>query len=150
MFNPDTVLEYLHKGIFLLEEKEFNDFHFEVDTSDKAFCELGEMLLECDEYDLKCLKKIEPRVNEILKDNLTKEKITSLCLILDEVEIRNCENKEICTTVFASKSFLKTNKEDSYKLPLIFTRFVEDVYMAFAGGNNRDIDESQYTNYLNN
>ena len=150
MFNPDTVFEYLHKGIFLLEEKEFNDFHFEVDTSDKAFCELGEMLLESDEYDFKCLKRIEPRASEILKNNLTDDKITTLLLILDELEIRNSENKEICTMVFASRSFLRTNRIDSYKLPLIFTRFVEDVYMAFANSNDSNTSESKCRNYLNN
>lgn len=149
MFNPDNIIEYLHKGISLLEEKEFNDFHFDVDVKDSRFCELAEMILSHDGYDVKCLNKIEPKANELLKKNLTKDKINLLCLILDEIEIRNCENKEICTAVFASKSILRNNETDSYKLPLIFTRFIEDVYMAFACGVKHD-NASTRNKYLTN
>ena len=134
MFNPDNILEYLHKGTLLLEEKEFNDFHFDVDVNNLDFRELAEIILSHDEYDIQCLNKIEPKANELLRKTLTKDKINSLYLILDEVELRNCENKEICMTVFASKSILKNNESNSYKLPLILTRFIEDVYMAFACG----------------
>ena len=150
-FNSENIHEYLHKGILLLEEKEFNDFHFDIDVNDSSFCEMADMLIECNEYDVTCMKNIEPKANKILKEQLTEEKIKSLHLILDEIELRNSTNTEICAAAFVSKLFLRNKDVDYYKLPLAFTRLVEDVYMTFTNNEkNKTINENGAGNHLNN
>lgn len=124
--------EYLHKGVLLLDHPEFDDFHFEVDKENSIFKELATLIVEGDINDKDYFRNIEPKASEILKTRFTKDKLSCVFQILEKIEAKDPNNKELCATTFASKLYLQDERVEHFRLPLIMTRLVEDIYFTFA------------------
>lgn len=125
-------IEYLHKGVMLLENKEFDDFHFDINKDDSKFRELASLLVSEGINDQTYFKNIEPKASEILKKLFTSQKVKDVCKILEAIEGKNSDDKEICTITAASRLFLEDAQAEHFHLPLAITRLVEDVYMTFT------------------
>lgn len=128
----DSFYEYLHKGVMLLDFEEFDKFHFEVDINDSNFKELATLIISQDLNNKNYFKNIEPKASNLLKSIFTPTIAKNVYSILEALEAQNSTNKELYTTIFASKLFLEDKSAEHYRLPLVITRLLEDVYMAFT------------------
>lgn len=128
----EIFLEYLHKGVLLLDRKEFDDYHFNIDINSLKIKELAKLVLDEGVNHNNYFNKIEPTASEILKDLFIDEKEKDLCNILNKIEIDNPEDIELRTTTSASRLFLEDKQTEHHHLPIAVTRLIEDVYSAFS------------------
>ena len=132
-------LEYLQRGPFLLDLKEFDGFHFILNFEDKEISELGSMLAKEGVNDSNYASTIGPKAIEILKKVFTKDKEKELCGILDKVENGYASDAEVTKTVLASKLFLENEQAKHYYMPLAITRLLEDIFAASSSTAQWDL-----------
>ncbi len=128
----EMFVEYLHRGVMLLDNPEFDSFHFDIDLNNIQCQELATVLAEEGVNDQNYFKKIEPKAGEILSEFFTPIRIKDVCTILETIENKNLSNKEMCAITAASRLFLLDSQAEHNHLPLAITRLIEDVYFAFS------------------
>ena len=132
----ELFVEYLHRGVMLLDNESFDDFHFDINIDDVNHQQLAAMILEEGVNDQNYFKKIEPKASDILKIVFTPKVIKEVCAILENIENQNLQDKELCATTAASRLFLLDSQAEHHHLPLAVTRLIEDIYYAFAGDSD--------------
>lgn len=128
----ELFLEYLHKGVLLLDKKEFDDYHFDIDTNSLKVKELATLVLKEGVNHDNYFNKIEPKASEILKEFFNEQKEKDLCNILSKIETDNPDDLELRTTTSASRLFLEDKQTEHHHLPLAVTRLIEDVYSTVS------------------
>ncbi len=128
----ESFLEYLQKGVMLLDLEELNNFHFDVNKEDPEFKELGNLLIKEGVNEDNYKSTIGPKSSMLLKKIFTPNKEEELHSILSEIESKYKDDIEIYRTSLASRLFLNDENGKHYYLPLALSRLMEDVYEAFS------------------
>ena len=129
----ESFLEYLQKGVMLLDLKELDDFHFEIDSDNSEFKELGNLLLLEGINEENYITTIGPKSVNILQKIFTTDKVKELSELLEGVDKKYGDDVEISRMILASKLFLGDENAKHFHLPLAITRLMEDIYETFSG-----------------
>ncbi len=129
----ENFLEYLQKGVMLLDLEEFDTFHFEIDVENPELAELGNLLLLEGINEENYINSLGPKSVNILQRIFTSDKVKELSDLLEGVDEKYNDDLEVSRMVLASKLFLGDENAKHYHLPLAITRLMEDVYESFAG-----------------
>lgn len=129
----ESFLEYLQKGVMLLDLKELDDFHFQVDPENTEFKELGGLLLVEGINEENYVATIGPKSVSILQKIFTTDKVNELSKLLNDVDKKYGDDVEVSRMILASKLFLSDENAKHFHLPLAITRLMEDVYEVFSG-----------------
>src|SRR3990167_5896290 len=129
----ESFLEYLQKGVMLLDLKELDDFHFKIDLENVEFKELGGLLLVEGINEENYVATIGPKSVSILQKIFTTDKVNELSKLLNDVDKKYGDDVEVSRMILASKLFLSDENAKHFHLPLAITRLMEDIYEAFSG-----------------
>ena len=132
--------EYLHKGALLLDFEDFDSFHFDINLENAQIRDLATLLIEEGVNDKNYFKKVEPMASEILKTLFIPQKEKDICGILQSIESKNSDDKELCATTSASRMFLEDEHAEHHRLPLAITRLIEDTFVSIS-----DVEEKFFS-----
>lgn len=125
------LVEYLKRGTLLLDLQDLDQFHFYINSTDKASEELATIIntegVKPENYET----NIRPKAVKILEVVFTDEKKSELHKILSEVEAKFKDNDEVLRIILASKLFIEDKKANHSYLPLAVARLLEDIYSTF-------------------
>lgn len=136
MNNPNNqeeeiFIEYLKRGTLLLDQKDFDNYHFDVDINDTNCKELSDLLvnegINPQNYEL----KIRPKAIKIMEYAFTEEKKKELHDLLTFLETEYGNNEEAKRIVLASKLFIEDKNANHCYLPVAVARLLEDIYAKF-------------------
>ena len=138
----ESFLEYLQKGVMLLDLEELDSFHFKIDLENAELKELGNLLLLEGINEDNYVTTIGPKSVNILQRIFTLDKVKELSELLAGVDKKYGDDLEISRMVLASQLFLGDDNAKHYHLPLAITRLMEDIYEAFSDSTTNGRNKS--------
>lgn len=125
--NKETVDDLLINGTLLLNLPEFDKFNFDIDLDNPCYTKISAIFKERLDKS-KLYEKAIPLARDILKEVFTAGKKKKMLAVLDEIQSKHHDNKDIYVIARVSRLFLET--QDSSRLPLAIEKLIKDAGAA--------------------